>query len=48
MLPKLFWIILAAALVASPVSAEPIKVAYSGVAATGTHRINLMNGGKIS
>jgi hypothetical protein len=35
-LAKTFAIILAAALFASPVTAEPIRVAYSGVAATGT------------
>ena len=33
---KRFWFILAAALLASSVRAEPIKVAYSGVSAAGT------------
>jgi NitT/TauT family transport system substrate-binding protein len=36
MLPKTFSIMMAVALFASPVTAEPIRVAYSGVAATGT------------
>jgi NitT/TauT family transport system substrate-binding protein len=36
MLPKTFSIILAVALFASPVTAEPIRVAYSGVSAAGT------------
>ena len=33
---KTLWILLAVVLCASPAKAEPIKVAYSGVAATGT------------
>ena len=36
MLAKSFWMILAVALWAVPVRAEPIKVAYSGVSAAGT------------
>ena len=36
MLPKTFSIMMAVALFASPVRAEPIKVAYSGVSAAGT------------
>ena len=36
MLAKLFWLILAVALHAAPVTAEPIKIAYSGVSAAGT------------
>jgi len=33
---KTFWIILAMVLSASPVHAEPIRIAYSGVSAAGT------------
>jgi NitT/TauT family transport system substrate-binding protein len=36
MFAKKIWIILAIALFASPVRAEPIKIAYSGVSASGT------------
>ena len=36
MFAKTFWIILAMALFASPLRAEPIKIAYSGVSAAGT------------
>jgi NitT/TauT family transport system substrate-binding protein len=36
MFAKKIWIILAVALFASPVRAEPIKIAYSGVSASGT------------
>lgn len=36
MVTRIFWIVLAIALVAAPVKAEPIKVAYSGVSASGT------------
>ena len=36
MFAKKVWIILTMALLASPVRAEPIKIAYSGVSASGT------------
>lgn len=36
MLARLFWMILAIALCAAPVRAEPIRIAYSGVSAAGT------------
>ena len=36
MLARSFWLILAVALNAAPVIAEPIKIAYSGVSAAGT------------
>ena len=36
MAPKGFWIFLAVTLLPSPLRAEPIKVAYSGVSAAGT------------
>jgi hypothetical protein len=36
MLARLFWMILAIALCAAPVRAEPIRIAYPGVSAAGT------------